>query len=104
MNHPRCSDCQIEGTCVTEWTAHIAFCDWAKRGGAWLAKVVELSAKGPAPTLADQPSVQQLIADLRTVRACQYRSPCSCSGARCGLRNGEVVSHLVCLPCVRQYS
>ncbi len=108
MSHPRCPDCPIVGVCVVSWTAHRPFCDWARRGGLYLARVRELSAAGPPPPddVAGRPSAPEALALVRQMRACQFWSRdagCGCSGARCGLKNGELVNHQDCFTCLERY-
>jgi hypothetical protein len=43
---------------------------------------------------------------VRRIRACPYRSQyskCGCSGARCALRRGAIVSYSECFQCSRRY-
>jgi hypothetical protein len=55
---------------------------------------------------ADRPSPAESMALVRAMHACIYRAthpPCGCSGGRCGLRNGCIVSHRECFECLRRF-
>ena len=54
----------------------------------------------------NRPDVSEALARVRAIRACSFRSidpACGCAGGRCGLRRGDVVSHVDCMDCVRRY-
>ena len=110
-DHPRCIDCPAVSRCVVEWTGHRTYCDWAKRGGAWLARVLEISEAGPADHQAqqpttDRPTAAESLSLLAAAKACPFRSidaACGCSGIRCALRHGAILSLQDCMACVTTY-
>lgn len=56
--------------------------------------------------IASRPTVGESWQRLQQIKACPYRSvfpPCGCSGARCGLKWGAIVSIHDCLDCVRDH-
>lgn len=56
----------------------------------------------PAP----RPDVAETLSFLGAMRACPFRavnSNCGCSGARCGLRRGGIVSYQDCMSCAGVY-
>lgn len=53
---------------------------------------------------APRPDVAEAVELTRRMNACPFRSTegCGCSGARCALRGGAIVSHLDCFACLRR--
>ena len=90
--NPSCQG--LGGAVVTIWVC-------GEEGDAALPPIV--SESGPP---AAGPSTVQAVAEIAAMKRCPYRAvwpKCGCSGARCGLRSGAVVSHLDCFECVRRY-
>jgi hypothetical protein len=55
---------------------------------------------------AERPAPAEALSLLGAMKDCPYRtvdSVCGCSGARCGLRRGSIVSYPECFDCLRQY-
>lgn len=94
---PKCPNCPISGPChalpmVCDLTGDPAFLE------RYIAYLADLAAK--------RPTVAEAWDGLDRIKTCPYRSlfpPCGCSGARCGLRWGAIVSIHDCLDCVRDY-
>lgn len=57
------------------------------------------------PADAGRPPVHESLALTRSMNRCDFRSTkgCGCSGARCALRGGAIVSHVDCFDCLRRY-
>lgn len=70
----RCPDCPAAGRCVVEWTRHMPFCGWAKRGGVHRERVRELSEAGTAERPASTPqSDSRPPAPAKELVVCRYR-------------------------------
>lgn len=78
----------------------------------WRSRMIERATGEAAPIVdaaSTPPANPTLAEDMRLIReakACAFRSRgpgCGCSGHRCALRGGAIVSHLDCIPCVRTY-
>ena len=101
-----CDKCPCADICL-QWDL---FCGWAASDDAdpsQLKHICGRSALGAAPARpAGSMPAAESIALTRRMNACPYRSRdagCGCSGGRCSLRGGAVVSHLECFPCLERY-
>jgi hypothetical protein len=106
----KCPDCPVAGRCIVDWTAHRPFCRWAASGdAARRARIVEMSVDPPdAPPAEFAPQSREGVAEswalTRRMKACPHRAVdpgCGCSGARCALKPGAVVSHRDCFACLK---
>jgi hypothetical protein len=55
---------------------------------------------------AERSNLAEALSLLGAMKACPFRTVdtvCGCAGARCGLRQGSIVSYPECLDCLRQY-
>lgn len=107
----KCPDCPVVGRCVAEWTAHAAYCDWARAGGKRRDRVIELSAEDAGAPTADppRPDLSEIMRLNKAAKDCHFRSTdsaCGCGGIRCGIRQpglSQVVSGQDCIECQRRY-
>lgn len=109
-----CERCPCPTACVG-WPT---FCAWAAEDPVDPVKIRHIRARGAilggqsvtGPTLAHDDrrvDVALTLAHLRAMKACPFRSTgpgCGCSGGRCALRRGAVVSHADCFECLGRYS
>lgn len=106
-----CEKCPCPESCL-RWRI---FCQWAAESPPDPVKIAHIrhrSALGPAlrPVAESaelaRPTVAESAELARRAAACPYRATgpgCGCSGARCALRAGSVVSHVECFDCLRRY-
>ncbi len=97
-----CERCPCPATCL-RWEA---FCQWAAEDPPDPVKLAHIRSRSAGPPAAPRPAVAESAELLRRSAACPFRSTgpgCGCSGARCSLRAGAVVSHLDCFACLRRY-
>ena len=55
---------------------------------------------------AERPDLAETLSLLGAMKACLFRAVdtvCGCAGARCGIRQGSIVSYTECIECLRQY-
>lgn len=112
----RCSYCPIPAALACRGEEVHRFCELIDPGNASYApdyanvlrSVVQLqpSAAEPRPKLTVKVKVVEALERVQAMYACPYRSldaGCGCSGAKCGLRHGEIVSYADCFECIRRY-
>lgn len=76
----------------------------------WRARMIERATGEPAPPAATiaappRPDLAEAVGLVRRMNGCPFRSTegCGCSGGKCALRGGAIVSHIDCFACVRTY-
>ena len=68
---------------------------------AWRIRILAMAAE-PEPAIP----VSVALTLARRMRCCPFRSTdpgCGCSGGRCALRRGAIVSHRDCFDCLSRY-
>lgn len=105
-----CDHCPCQAICLG-WPV---FCSWAAEVPADPVKLAHirhrsaLGAQSTAPVAAPspRPDVRESLGLVERMNACLFRSrdsSCGCSGGRCALRSGALVSHVDCFACLERY-
>lgn len=69
----------------------------------WRRWILERRWEPGAVPESDRPTVARSLGLARAMGRCPFRSRCSCSGGKCALKGGAVVSHRDCFACLERF-
>ncbi len=103
----RCPLCPVDDAIECRGLKVRRFCDLVNPAHAAYVPGYEVSVRvASSPVPADRPSPAAAVALVHQMKSCPFRSVdpgCGCSGARCALRRGGIVSHVDCFACLKAY-